>query len=84
MKRSKESSTTSKRSKAAFTIVFDKDRSQAFLVMFNYLVTVRGEEFAAHLVASGKAVPALELLDEISDKHHEVGWCNDPECSWKK
>lgn len=66
-----------------FVMVFDKDKYKVLnilvgLAMHDPVLLVKSAETnnVPHDVVG-------DFIGEMSDKSHELGWCEDPECEWE-
>lgn len=68
----------------AYTLVIDQDRDIVLNVMMSFCGhTDNINSFIAFIQAEGKAREFKSLVEEISEKSHEHGWCPEPEdCEW--
>jgi len=78
----------SEKSTAVFNLVIDKDRNKVLNLVIGGYQQMDGGKYAdilmRSLVAEGVAEVFLELLDELGEKVHDLGWCEDPDCQHYK
>ena len=72
----------------AFNLVVDQKRAKVINLLFSgYAQILPDNEGTKILMNSlkdeGVEEDFLALLDEIGDKVHEFGWCEDPDCENK-
>lgn len=71
-----------------FTMVIDEKRSEALNAIFNAFHLLRTLVLSDREVSFDPLVELetsiKELENEFNKKHHKLGWCKDPTCTYKK
>lgn len=68
------------KSEHAYSVVIDKERDLVLQMMFNVTSVMMGNVWRQSLKAKNVEDVYEALGQEISDKQHAIGWCNDPNC----
>lgn len=74
------------KSTVGFSIFIDEDISDALtFVIGSFLDAVKREPLIMiHPEFQNRMHGIEKLLDQVTDKVHELGWCKDPDCDYKK
>lgn len=68
-----------------FVLVIDEDREAILNVLFTVFKGTGNMDMFFQTDEGAKLKPIfMDLLQEISDKAHEKGWCKDPRCPESK
>lgn len=71
--------------KVSYNLIIDKDRDIMLTVLFNYLMENGGLTGLMQVFKDeGLERVWLDFITEKSDKGHELGFCEDPNCIWEK
>lgn len=70
--------------KVSYNLIIDKDRDAIIHYLIMYHMNRKDEMFKelAHIGITKESF--MDFLNEKSDKHHEMGWCEDPNCLYGK
>lgn len=68
-----------------YNLVIDADRDHVLSILVTAVISGDrevAEKFARTMDSQGLTDCFIGLLEEFSHKNHDMGWCNDPECTY--
>lgn len=74
------------KSPVGFSVFIDEEMSDALSFMMGTFIEIAMEDprFAMHPQVIKHAKGMKKLLDQLDDPVHELGWCKDKDCEYKK
>lgn len=70
-----------------YTLIIDENRNTMLAVVYALLMRdpLARSIYIAECSKQGVPYPEIEsFIEEWSDKEHEMKWCTDPDCKYKK
>ncbi len=69
-----------------YVLVMDEDRDKLLSIWMQCILEFpdTAKYFAAFVHAHGLVDAQKELMKEFNEKNHEMGWCQDPDCTFNK
>jgi hypothetical protein len=77
---------TSPEIKTSYVLIIDKDRNRVLHALFNAVKDnpALAAEISVFLMKERLLETFIGIIKEFSAKMHDLNWCNDPDCKYKK
>lgn len=71
------------KSDLAFNLIIDESRCEVLQILCSCLMIHMDNFVMSHPDRVAFVIPTLkDMVKEIADKQHELGWCKDDDCQW--